>query len=260
MKKLLVLMMTIICAVAMLAAGCGGDKKEAKKAEPAKVLRVGTEPTFAPFEFQKEGSKDYDGFDMDLARAIGKQMGAKVEIVNMGFDALIPALNANNIDLIAAGMSITDERKKAITFSDPYYTSGLIIMVNKDNKEVKSEKDLEGKRIAVQIGTTGEKKARSIKGAKVTAFNTNTEAAMELKNKGVDAVINDSPVVGYYLAQGGNKTAMTVGEVMEAEQYGLAVKKGNDKLAADVNKALAELKKNGEYDKIYKTWFGEVKK
>ena len=260
MKKLLVLMMTIICAVAMLAAGCGGDKKEAKKAEPAKVLRVGTEPTFAPFEFQKEGSKDYDGFDMDLARAIGKQMGAKVEIVNMGFDALIPALNANNIDLIAAGMSITDERKKAITFSEPYYTSGLIIMVNKDNKEVKSEKDLEGKRIAVQIGTTGEKKARSIKGAKVTAFNTNTEAAMELKNKGVDAVINDSPVVGYYLAQGGNKTAMTVGEVMEAEQYGLAVKKGNDKLAADVNKALAELKKNGEYDKIYKTWFGEVKK
>ena len=252
-------MMAVIAAVAMLAAGCGGAKDE-KKAEPAKVLRVGTEPTFAPFEFQKEGSKDYDGFDMDLARAVGKQMGVKVEIVNMGFDALIPALNANNIDMVAAGMSITDERKNAVSFSEPYYTSGLIIMVNKDNTEVKSVKDLEGKRIAVQIGTTGEKKARSIKDAKVTAFNTNTEAAMELKNKGVDAVINDSPVVGYYLAQGGNATAMTVGEVMEAEQYGLAVKKGNDKLAGDINKALTELKKNGEYDKIYKTWFGEVKK
>ncbi|WP_299448628.1 basic amino acid ABC transporter substrate-binding protein [uncultured Phascolarctobacterium sp.] len=259
MKKLLILMMAVIAAVAMLAAGCGGAKDE-KKAEPAKVLRVGTEPTFAPFEFQKEGSKDYDGFDMDLARAVGKQMGVKVEIVNMGFDALIPALNANNIDMVAAGMSITDERKNAVSFSEPYYTSGLIIMVNKDNTEVKSVKDLEGKRIAVQIGTTGEKKARSIKDAKVTAFNTNTEAAMELKNKGVDAVINDSPVVGYYLAQGGNATAMTVGEVMEAEQYGLAVKKGNDKLAGDINKALTELKKNGEYDKIYKTWFGEVKK
>lgn len=259
MKKLLILMMAVIAAVAMLAAGCGGAKDE-KKAEPAKVLRVGTEPTFAPFEFQKEGSKDYDGFDMDLARAVGKQMGVKVEIVNMGFDALIPALNANNIDMVAAGMSITDERKNAVSFSEPYYTSGLIIMVNKDNTEVKSVKDLEGQRIAVQIGTTGEKKARSIKDAKVTAFNTNTEAAMELKNKGVDAVINDSPVVGYYLAQGGNATAMTVGEVMEAEQYGLAVKKGNDKLAGDINKALTELKKNGEYDKIYKTWFGEVKK
>lgn len=257
MKKFLILMMAVIAAVAMLAAGCGGGEK---KAEQAKLLRVGTEPTFAPFEFQKEGSKEYDGFDMDLARAIGKQMGCKVEIVNMGFDALIPALNAGNIDMIAAGMSITDERKKAVAFSEPYYTSGLIVMVNKDNKDVKGIKDLEGKRIACQIGTTGENKARSVQGAKVTAFNTNTEAAMELKNKGVDAVINDSPVVGYYLAQGGNASAMTVGEVMEAEQYGLAVKKGNDKLVADVNKALAELKKNGEYDKIYKAWFGEVKK
>ncbi len=258
MKKLVILMMSVIAAVAMLTAGCGGNDKADKSAE--KVLRVGTEPTFAPFEFQKEGSKEYTGFDMDLARAIGKQMGYKVEIQNMGFDALIPALNAGNIDMVAAGMSITEERQKAVTFSDPYYTSGLIVMVNKDNTEVKSIKDLEGKRIAVQIGTTGENKARTVKDAKVTAYNTNTEAALELQNKGVDAVINDSPVVGYYLAQGGNKTAMTVGDVMEAEQYGLAVKKGNDKLAGEINKALAELKKNGEYDKIYKTWFGEVKK
>ena len=258
MKKLVILMMSVIAAVAMLTAGCGGNDKDDKSAE--KVLRVGTEPTFAPFEFQKEGSKEYTGFDMDLARAIGKQMGYKVEIQNMGFDALIPALNAGNIDMVAAGMSITEERQKAVTFSDPYYTSGLIVMVNKDNTEVKSIKDLEGKRIAVQIGTTGENKARTVKDAKVTAYNTNTAAALELQNKGVDAVINDSPVVGYYLAQGGNKTAMTVGDVMEAEQYGLAVKKGNDKLAGEINKALAELKKNGEYDKIYKTWFGEVKK
>jgi polar amino acid transport system substrate-binding protein len=120
--------------------------------------------------------------------------------------------------------------------------------------------DLKGKRIACQIGTTGEMKSRTVEGATVIAFNTNTEAAMELKNKGVDAVINDSPVVGYYLAQGGNATAKTVGEVMEAEQYGIAVKKGNDKLVGEINKAMAELKKNGEFDKIYKTWFGEVKK
>lgn len=255
MKRILIMIMALMAAAALMVAGCGGEKKEAEK-----VLRVGTEPTFAPFEFQKEGSKEYAGFDMDLIRAVGKQMGYKVEIQNMGFDALIPALNAGNIDVVAAGMSITDERKQAVTFSDPYYTSGLIIMLNQDNNEIKSLKDLEGKRIACQIGTTGEGKARSVAGAKVTAFNTNTEAAMELTNNGVDAVINDSPVVGYYLAQGGNKTAKTVGEVMEAEQYGLAVKKGNDKLAADINKALAELKKNGEYDKIYKTWFGEVKK
>lgn len=256
MKKILLMMMALLTCAGMLMAGCGGEKK----AEEAKVLRVGTEPTFAPFEFQKEGSKEYTGFDMDLARAIGKEMGCKVEIVNMGFDALIPALNTGSIDLVAAGMTITDERKQAVAFSEPYYTSGLIVMVNKNNTAIKGIKDLEGKKIAVQIGTTGENKARTVANAKVTAYNTNTEAALELQNGGVDAVINDSPVVGYYLAQGGNKTAMTVGEIMEAEQYGLAAKKGNDKLIADVNKAMAALKKSGEFDKIYQTWFGEVKK
>lgn len=157
-------------------------------------------------------------------------------------------------------MSITDERKQAVGMSDPYYTSGLIVMVKKDNNDIKSIDDLAGKRIAAQIGTTGADKANSVKDAKVTLFNTNTESAMELTNGGVDAVINDSPVIGYYLAQGGSEVAKTVGDVMEAEQYGIAVKKDNTKLLEDINKALAELKKDGEYDKIYKTWFGEVKK
>ena len=257
MKKLLVLMMTIIAAVAMLTAGCGGGEK---KADGEKVLRVATEPTFAPFEFQKEGSDELAGFDMDLIRAIGIKLGYKVEIANMGFDALIPALNTGNIDVAIAGMSITDERKQAVGMSDPYYTSGLIVMVKKDNNDIKSIEDLAGKRIAAQIGTTGADNANSVKAAKVTLFNTNTESAMELTNGGVAAVINDSPDIGYYLAQGGSEVAKTVGDVMEAEQYGIAVKKDNTKLLEDINKALAELKKDGEYDKIYKTWFGEVKK
>ena len=259
MKKLFVFIMAAITAVAMLTTGCGGGEKKAE-APKEKVMRVACEPTFAPFEFQKEGSKEFDGFDMDLIRAVGKQAGYKVQISNMGFDALIPALQAGNIDVAVSGMTITDERKKAVDFSDPYYTSGLIVLVNKDNTTVKSINDLKGKKIAVQIGTTGEKKGRSVEGAKVTAFNANTEAIMELKNKGVDAVINDAPVVGYYLAQGGDKHAMTVGEIMEAEQYGMAVKKGNKQLLADLNKGLAELKKNGEYDKLYKKWFGEAAK
>lgn len=257
MKKVLVFLMMAIMACSMLLTGCGGEEKKA--ADSAKVLRVGTEPVFAPFEFPKEGSKDLTGFDIELIEALGKKMGYKVEMVSMGFDALIPALNSNNIDVAIAGMTITDERKKVVDFTESYYTSGLMIMVRKDSN-VKSIDDLKGKTIACQIGTTGEKNARNVANAKVTAFNTNDEAVMELKNKGVDAIINDSPVVGYYLAQGGNTSMKTVGDIMEAEQYGLAVKKGNDKLAGEINKALAELKKNGEYDKIYKTWFGEVKK
>ena len=256
MKKALVLMMTLVMAL-MMVAGCGGEKK---KAEAPKVLRVGTEPTFAPFEFQKEGSKEFDGFDMDLIRAIGKQLNMKVEILNMGFDALIPALNAGNIDVAAAGMSITPDRQKAVDMSDPYYVSGLVVVVNKDNEAVKSVNDLNNKGIAVQIGTTGAEKAAKVPGAKVKNFNTNAEVFLELKNKGVEAVIIDKPVAEYFLATGGGKDyAKIVGDTMEAESYGMSLKK-NSPLTKQINKALLDLKKNGEYDKLYTKWFGAVKK
>lgn len=251
MKKISAVM-CVLAALMLAVAGCGSDTKQA--ANDQKVIKVGTEPTFAPFEFQEKDSKEFAGFDMDLARAIGKQLGKKVEIQNMGFDALIPALNSGNIDAVAAGMSITDERKKAVTFSDPYYTSGLVVVVTKDNNDVKSIKDLEGKKIAVQIGTTGADKAAKVPGAKVTSFNTNAEVFLELENKGVDAVIIDKPVAQYYLTKEGKDKI--VGDTMDAESYGFAFKK-DSKLAADFNKALAELKKNGEYDKIYTKWFGK---
>ena len=259
MKKALVLMMTLLMAV-MMAAGCGGGDKKAPAAQAPKVLKVGTEPTFAPFEFQEEGSKEFDGFDMDLIRAIGKQLNMKVEILNMGFDALIPAINAGNIDLAIAGMSITPDRQKAVDMSDPYYVSGLVVVVGKDNAAVKSVNDLNNKGIAVQIGTTGAERAAKVPGAKVKNFNTNAEVFLELKNKGVEAVIIDKPVAEYFLATGGGKDyAKIVGDTMEAESYGISLKK-NSPLTKEINKALLDLKKNGEYDKLYTKWFGAVKK
>lgn len=257
MKKVLMFVMAAIMLCSMVLTGCGGESDKTVAKED-KVLRVGTEPAFAPFEFPKENSNELTGFDVELLQAIGKQMGYKVEVSGMGFDALIPALNAGNIDVAVAGITITDERKQVVSFSQPYYTSGLIVMVKKDNKDVKSIDDLKGKRIAAQIGTTGEMKARSVEGAIVTTFNTQDEAALELKNGGVDAVVGDLPVMEYYLAQGGSKFAMTVGEKMDAEPYGIAVKKGS-KLAADIDKAMNELKSNGEFDKIYNKWFASSK-
>ncbi|MBQ9572222.1 MAG: basic amino acid ABC transporter substrate-binding protein [Acidaminococcaceae bacterium] len=256
MKKVFMLLMAMVMVVMM--AGCGGGEKKA--AQAPKVLKVGTEPTFAPFEFQKEGSKEFDGFDMDLIRAIGKQLNMKVEILNMGFDALIPAINAGNIDLAIAGMSITPDRQKAVDMSDPYYVSGLVVVVGKDNAAVKSVNDLGNKGIAVQIGTTGAERAAKVPGAKVKNFNTNAEVFLELKNKGVDAVIIDKPVADYFLATGGGKDfAKIVGDTMEAESYGISLKK-NSPLTKEINKALLDLKKNGEYDKLYAKWFGAVKK
>lgn len=232
--------------------GCGGQS-----GQTAKVLKVGTEPTFAPFEFQDEKTKEYTGFDIDLMKAIGKQMGYEVQIVNIGFDGLIPALESGQIDVIASAMSITDERSKKINFSKPYYKSGLSAVVKADNNSIKGFGDLEGKRIAVQIGTTGAEEARKIKNANVREFNTAPDAFLELKNGGVDAVVNDAPVNDYYMAKSGAKEAKPVGEVINAENYGYAVAKKNTELAGKVNKALDDLKANGEYEKIYMKWFNK---
>ena len=181
-------------------------------------------------------------------------------IKNMGFDALIPAINAGNIDVAIAGMSITPDRQKAVDMSDPYYVSGLVVVVGKDNAAVKSVNDLNNKGIAVQIGTTGAERAAKVPGAKVKNFNTNAEVFLELKNKGVEAVIIDKPVAEYFLATGGGKDyAKIVGDTMEAESYGISLKK-NSPLTKEINKALLDLKKNGEYDKLYAKWFGAVKK
>ena len=257
MKKLLVVLSVLMMA-AMMIAGCGSsDKKEAPAAAAKKELVVGTEPSFAPFEFPEANSKEFTGFDMDLIRALSKQMGYQsCKIVNMGFDALIPALEAGNIDASIAGMTITDARAQKVNFSEPYYKSGLIVMVGKDNNTIKSFEDLKGKKVAVQLGTTGAMQAEKIPDAKVSTFNTNDLACIELKNKSVDAIIGDLPVEQYFLKNGGDKYAKLVGKTLTAENYGIAVAKKNTQLRDDLNKALAELKKNGEFDKLYQKWFG----
>lgn len=253
MLKRTLLGMSVVALLGLsVLSGCG-DKKDTAAQSQEKILRVGTNPTFAPFEFQGKDS-ELTGFDMDLIRAIGKQMGYKVELHNLAFDGLIPAISTGNIDMAIAGITINDDRKKQVNFSNPYYTSGLIILVGSENNDIKSLKDLEGKKIGVQIGTTGAFKAEKVPGAKVVTFNNSDEQFLELSNKGVDACINDHPVVAYYLVQGGK--GKMVGNVMEEESYGIAMKKGNEELTKKVNDALAELKKNGEFDKIQKKWFG----
>ena len=152
MKKMTLFVVSVL--LVCLCLGCGSTKKET--ANTKKELIAGTEPAFAPFEFQKAGSSEFTGFDIDLIQALAKKMGyEKCTIRNMGFDALIPALEAKNIDVAIAGMTITEDRKKKVNFSKAYYKSGLSIVVAKNNTTIKDVKDLEGKKIAVQIGTTG---------------------------------------------------------------------------------------------------------
>ena len=257
-KKLIALSLLVMFVLAIGLTGCGGQQPAKPAEQPkAKVLKVGSDTAFAPFEFQDEQSKDYVGFDMDLIKAIGKKMGMEVQVQSMGFDGLIPALEAGNIDATISAMTITDDRAKKVNFSKPYYRSGLSMVVKADNNNLKTFKDLEGKKIAVQIGTTGADEAKKIKDAKIREFNTAPEAFMELKAGGVDAVVNDLPVNEYYITKAGGKDAKVVGEPLTSEEYGIATSKKSTELVEKINKALEELKKEGEYEKIYVKWFGK---
>ena len=243
-------------AIAVMAAlaigaltGCGGseEKKEA-------VLKVGTNATYLPFEFKGDDG-GYQGFDMDLAQAIGKELGMKVEIHNIPFDGLINALGTGEIDMIASGMVITPERKEKVDFVK-YYDGGLGIMVDeKLAGQVKSLKDLEGKRIAVQMATTGADAAHQVANAQVREFDHNSDAMMEMKQGGADAVIAAIPVMKYYLLTTADAHAVLVEEPLVKQELGLAVKKGNNDLSKKVADALKKLQDNGEYQKIYDKWF-----
>ncbi len=224
------------------------------------TLRVGTEPTFAPFEFLDTQTKEFSGFDMDLIRAIADKAGYDVKILNMGFDALLPALSTGSIDVIAAGMSITEERAKRVDFTEPYYQTGLSFLVRKDDAQKLSNFDaLEGKRIAVQIGTTGADKAKEIKDAKIVAFNTTSEAFMDLSSGGADAVVMDRPVIGYFLKTKPRiaQNLQLQSEIADAESFGFAVRKGNTELLDKLNAAYRELVESGDVKKIFSKWFAE---
>lgn len=256
-KKLLTLCALCMFAVSALFAGCGQDSSDKAASSGEKVLRVGTNADFAPFEFQDEnGSTEYQGFDMDLIRAVAKEMGYTAEIQNVNFDGLIPAMESGNIDIIASGMTINEERKNQVEFSDPYYTSGLTIVVPKDNTDINGFADLKGKKIAVQIGTTSMEEAQKIEGAEVKALNSSADTFMELKAGNVDAVINDLPVNDYYIVKTKATDVKRLDDKLTSEEYGFAMKKGNIELKQKVDAALKTLKENGEYDKIYEKWFG----
>lgn len=239
--------------------GCGDDSG-ANNSNDSNKLKVGSTIDFAPFEFQDETQKEYQGFDMDLIRAIGKEMGKEVEISNIGFDGLIPALEAKNVDVIISGMTITDERKGKVAFSEPYYKSGLTIVVTDSNEDIKTFKDLEGKKIAVQIGTTSSTEAKKIANAEVKEYNTPADCFMELKTGGADAVINDRPVNDYAIQKDAITGLKTLPDILTAEDYGIAIAKDNTEMQKAVNDGLKKVRDSGEYDKIFTKWFGDSNK
>ncbi|NLK85658.1 MAG: basic amino acid ABC transporter substrate-binding protein [Aeromonadales bacterium] len=220
----------------------------------AQTLKVGTEATFAPFEFTDEKS-NIIGFDVDVIKAIGQEVGLDVEVVNQPFDALIPGVLTSQLDAAIAGITITEERAKQVSFSDPYYKAGIDAIVRKaDAQKYPTLDSLKKSRLCAQIGTTGADVANKISG-NVGTYNTVVEAFMELKNKGCEAVLNDRPVNLYFLQTKNEKDFYEIPELYNGEEYGIVVSKQNKDVLEKINSGLKKIRENGTLAKIHEKWF-----
>ena len=229
---------------------------------------------FPPFEFMDEKTGEPKGFDIDLSRELAKHMGLEANWTkesNMGFDTLVPTITANDYssgtakgkaDVAIAGMTITDKRKQEVDMSDPYLDSNQSLVVRSDSTETLDSLNAKGKKIAVQDGTTGEEWARenlpvadAEKG--IVKLDDIINAMNGLNSKTYDAVITDLPVAKYQIETEKNYADLKIAEgIPTGEQYGIAVSKDNPALTAAINKALAEMVKDGTMKELQVKWFG----
>jgi ABC-type amino acid transport substrate-binding protein len=251
----------LILAAALTLAGCGGggggEEGSGGGGGGGEQITVASDIAFPPFEFTKNGRTV--GFDIDLMREIGKRAGFTPEFKNVTFDGIIPGLGNNLYDASISAMTITEEREQSVDFSDPYFNADQSLLVQSESP-IKSVDDIGDGTVGVQLGTTGELKAKELKKegkikGEVRTFDTTTDAFSALENGQIQAVINDFPVSAYRAKTGGESLEV-VQTIPTGEQYGVSFPENSD-LVDPVNKALEEIKKDGTYAKLYEKWFGQ---
>lgn len=225
----------------------------------AETLQAVTDPSFVPFEMMDQESGEMVGFDMDILHTIAERAGFEVDLRTMDFNGIIPAVQTGNVDLAIAGITITEEREEIVDFSDPYYDSGLRILVSANNENVEEVTDLEGLRIGTKIGSTSYDFLQEELGdsAQITPYPGSSDMYMALLGGSVDAVFYDAPNVGYFAQTKGEGRVKTVGPLYEGQQYGIAFTNGS-KWVEPANEALAAMREDGTYAEIHKKWFGEA--
>jgi polar amino acid transport system substrate-binding protein len=258
----------LLAGVAALAlAGCGRQEPAAANTAPAapapaRVLVVGTDAAYTPFESQNEKG-EIVGFDIDVVKAIAGKAGFEVKFVNTPWEGIFNALDQGDRDLLVSAITITGERRQTMDFSKPYFEARQLIAVRR-NAQVAGFEDIKAMKVGVQNGTTGDEVVGKLQGkssGNIRRFESTPLALKELEAGGVEAVVADNGVVEHYLANnpgGGFKTVSDA--AFPVEQYGIAVKKGNTELLARINRGLDDIKADGSYDKIYAAHFGGVPK
>ena len=247
LKKLVSVLLVAACVFSLAACGSKDDSKDSgdSKKDSKDTLVMATNAEFPPYEFH-EGD-DVVGIDADIARAIGEEMGMEVKIEDMAFDSIIPAVTSGKADFGAAGMTVTEDRKKNVDFTDTYATATQVIIV-KEGSDIAGPDDLTGKKIGVQLGTTGDIYADGIEDAEVERYNKGFEAVQALTQDKIDAVVIDGEPAKEFVAEADGLKILD--EAFTEEEYAIAVAKDNDDLLKKMNEALASLKESGKIDEI----------
>ncbi len=246
---------TLVLLVALTVQSCGSNAEDGlARVQRNGVLRVGTDATYPPFEWIDTATGRVEGFDIDLVREICREIGCQAEFVVVPFDGIIAGLVSGKYDMIASTFTITPERAREVAFSDPYYDGGQSIAVPLYDSTTYGPDDLKGKTIAVQLGTTGERRASQIPEAEIIAFENIGAAFIDMENGRVDAVINDRPTTELIIRQRG--AAKIVGPTLTSEEYGFAVTHNDKHLLAAINKALAKIRADGRFEAMRLKWFG----
>ncbi|MCC5902065.1 MAG: transporter substrate-binding domain-containing protein [Halomonas sp.] len=223
------------------------------------TVNVVTDPSFVPFEMMDPETGEMIGFDMDIINEVADRAGFNVNLTTMEFAGIIPAVQTGSQEIAIAGVTITEERAEIVDFSDPYYDSGLQIIVRADNDDVETIDDLAGLKIATRIGSTSYDFLQEQLGdnADITPYPGNSDMYMALLGRNVDAAFYDAPNVAYFAQTRGEGRTKVVGPLYEGQQYGIVFHKGSQ-WVEPANEALAAMREDGTYDEIYEKWFGEA--
>jgi len=215
------------------------------------TLRAVTDATFPPMEFSRDGKRT--GFDIELTEALAQAMGKKVEWIDIDFKGLIPALQAGRADIAVSAIYITEDRRKVVDFTDPYYVGGLVVLTRKDGP-IKTLKDLDGHKVTVQVGTKSVNYLRDHYPAVQRVEVEKNQEMFNLVQIGrADAAVTGKPAAKLFAQSTQNLAVLD--EQITNEDYGIAVPKNQPELTAALNAAIKKLKADGTYDRIVAKWF-----
>jgi polar amino acid transport system substrate-binding protein len=231
--------------------GGGGSETSSSEGGGGEPLTVGSDIPYPPFEQGKSGN--YTGFDIELIEAIGEKIGRKPEVQDTSFETIFRDVQQGKFDAAISAATITEEREKAVDFSNPYYLSEQALLVA-EGSSFKELKELEGKTVGVQQGTTGQELAKEeIGGAEIRPYPEGPDAVNALKAGTVEAVVIDAPVAQNAVEKSGGVEIAE--KIPTEEEYGIAVAQGETELLEEINEGLEEVKKDGTYAKIFEKWF-----